>query len=247
MVTFLSISASGILALRFSREREPLRTLHRTVNRQKSTCRDTPGTGRPHAVEIASFLRGRASRTVRGDGRVIQLASLLGGHLRSAFALKDPAFGPNVGFFVFRLPLLEELRDLFLLILVLTALVTIAVYWARDAFNFRESPPRIPSRCAAHLSVLLGIFFIQRALSYFLARCELTLHGNGVVFGLRYVDHVLWQPGLWLLAALAIAAAGICVFNLRERGLRLPVAAAVLVFAPALVLNLLQPAMSRCG
>ena len=46
------------------------------------------------------------------------------------FAFKNPAFGLNVGFFVFRLPLLEELCDLFLLILVVTALVTIAVYWA---------------------------------------------------------------------------------------------------------------------
>ena len=128
---------------------------------------------------------------------------------------------------------------------MLTGLLTLAVYWARDAFDFRESPPRIVSRCTAHFSVLLGIFFIQRACSYFLARYELTLHGNGVVFGLRYVDHVLWQPGLWLLAALSIVAAGICLFNLRERGLRFPVAAAVVVFGPAIVLNLLQPAIEQ--
>ena len=76
------------------------------------------------------------------------------------------------------------------------------------------------SACAAHLSVLLGIFFVQRAMSYWLARYALTLHTNGVVFGLRYVDHVLWKPGLWLLVALSMVAAGLCLANLRERGLQ---------------------------
>ena len=33
--------------------------------------------------------------------------------------------------------------------------------------------------------------------------------------GLRYVDHVLWEPGLWLLVALSLVAAAICLANLR--------------------------------
>lgn len=66
-----------------------------------------------------------------------------------------------------------------------------------------------------------------------------------MVFGLRYVDQILWKPGLWLLVALSIVAAGLCLANLRERGLRLPVAAAVVVFGPSIILNLLQPAIER--
>ncbi len=58
-------------------------------------------------------------------------------------------------------------------------------------------------------------------------------------------DHILWQPGLWLLVALSIVAAGICVLNLRERGLRLPIAAAVVVFGPAIILNLMQPIIEQ--
>ncbi len=246
VVAFLAISVSGIVALYFSREAEPVRTLHPAGERVE--------------VNLPEILRGLGGRVPwkllvlcgaalvalfvaasESSGWQVYLKGIYG----TPFALKDPAFGLNVGFFVFRLPLLEDLCELFLLILVLTGLLTIAVYWARDTFDFRKSPPRIPSRCTAHLSVLLGIFFVQRAFSYFLARYELTLHGNGVVFGLRYVDHVLWQPGLWLLAALSIVAAGICVFNLGERGLRLPVAAAIIVFGAALVLNLLQPVIEQ--
>ena len=39
VVTFLAISVSGIVALRFSREREPLRALHRPAKRRRSICR----------------------------------------------------------------------------------------------------------------------------------------------------------------------------------------------------------------
>jgi uncharacterized protein len=143
------------------------------------------------------------------------------------------------------LPLLEELRDLFLAVVVLMALVTAAVYWARGALDFRESPPEISPACAAHLSFLLGLFFLQRALSYWIARFALTLHTDGVVFGLRYVDQVLWRPGLWLLVLLALAAAAICFANVREGRPRLPITAAIIVFAPSILLNLISPVIER--
>ncbi len=161
------------------------------------------------------------------------------------FGIKEQAFGNDVGFYVFKLPLLDDLRDLFLLVLLLAAALAAAVYWARGSIDFRESPPRISSGAAGHLSVMLGIFFLQRAMSYWLGRFELLLHSNGVVFGLRYVDHVLWKPGLWLLAVLAAAAAVLCIGNLRERGLRIPVIAAIVVFGPSLILSILQPIVER--
>ena len=74
------------------------------------------------------------------------------------FGRSDPAFGHDLGFYVFTLPLLEDWRDLFMLILFLTAVVTGAIYWARGALDFRESPPRI-SRGArrAFLRVARGL------------------------------------------------------------------------------------------
>ena len=66
-----------------------------------------------------------------------------------------------------------------------------------------------------------------------------------MVFGLRYVDHVLWEPGLWLLVALSLVAAAVSLANLRQRGLRLPVAAAIVLFGPAILLNLMQPVIEK--
>ena len=245
-VAFLAIWISGMIALRFNRERGRLHVL-----------------GRSHEmveVNLPDLIRALGDRVpwkllLLGGAAILALfaaqgeASSWSVYLKAlhgvSFGVKEAAFGLDVGFYVFTLPLLQELRDLFLMILVLTAASTTAVYWARGSLDFRKSPPQITSACAAHLSVLLGIFFVQRTMSYWLARYALTLHTNGVVFGLRYVDHILWKPGLWLLVALSIVAAGLCLANLREHGLRLPVAAAVVVFGPALILNLLEPAIER--
>ena len=245
-VAFLAIWISGMIALRLSRERGRLHVL-----------------GRSHEmveVNLPDLIRALGDRVpwkllLLGGAAILALfaaqgeASSWSVYLKALhgvpFGLKEAAFGLDVGFYVFTLPLLEELRDLFLMTLVLTAASTTAVYWARGSLDFRKSPPQITSACAAHLSVLLGIFFVQRTMSYWLARYALTLHTNGVVFGLRYVDHILWKPGLWLLVALSIIAGGLCLANLRERGLRLPVAAAVVVFGPSIILNLLEPAIER--
>lgn len=245
-VAFLAIGVSGLMAVKLSRDRERLRVVRRT--------------GEPAEVNLPELIRSLGDRVpwrilVLGAAAVLALFVAQGeagswdvylkGLYGVPFGVKEPAFNLDVGFYIFSLPLLEELRDLFLAILVLTAIVTGAIYWARGSLDFRESPPQISPASAGHLSVLLGFFFLQRAMSYWLARYALTLHTNGVVFGLRYVDQVLWKPGLWVLFTLALGAAALCLANLREGRPRLPIAAAILVFVPSIILNLISPVIER--
>jgi uncharacterized protein len=246
LVSFIAIGASGLLALGLSRDHERLHVVRRG---DQVTEVNLPELIRSLGDRIPWRLIMVAVAAVLGLFVASSEASSWDVYLRALhgvpFGVKEPAFGVDVGFFVFTLPLLEELRDLFLTILVLTAIVSGGVYWLRGALDFREAPPQISRACAVHLSVLLGAFFVQRALGYWLARYALTLHTNGVVFGLRYIDQVLWKPGLLLLVVLALVAAAICLANVREGGTRLPVAAAVVVFAPSIVLNLLAPTIER--
>ena len=246
LVAFVAICASGFVALRFSQERERPRIVRRSEEMTE--------------VNLPQLIRALGDR-VPWRLLVIGAAALLGlfaatGEASSwdtylkafdavPFGRNDPALGKNIGFYVFMLPLLEDWRDLFVLILFLTAVVTGIVYWARGALDFRDSQPHISRGAAAHFSVLLAVFFVQRAMNYWLARPELMLHSNDVVYGLRYVDHVLWEPGLWLLVALSLVAAAVSLANLGQRGLRLPVVAAIVLFGPAIFLNLIQPVIEK--
>jgi uncharacterized protein len=243
---FATILLSGLIALGLSHDRERLRVVRRTEEMVEINLPElirSLGDRVPWRLLVVAISAVLALLAAQGESA--SWDTYLKAIYAVPFGVKEAAFGKDVGFYVFTLPMLEDFRDLFLLILFLTTALTVAIYWVRGSLDFRESPPRITRGAGAHLSVLLGIFFLQRAMSYWVSRFELLLHTNGVVFGLRYVDHLLWKPGLWLLVALSIGAAVLCVLNVRERGLRMPVMAAVLVFGTSLVLNIVQPVIER--
>jgi uncharacterized membrane protein (UPF0182 family) len=246
LVAFAAIFASGLIAIGSSRDRERLRVVRRPDEMVEINLPElirVLGERVPWRVIVAGAAAVLALFVAQGEAATWD--TYLKGFYGVPFGITEPAFGKDIGFYIFTLPLLEEIRDLFLVLIVLSAAMAIGVYWARGSLDFKENPPRVTAGAAAQLSVLLGLFFVQRAMSYWLGRFDLLLHTNGVVFGLRYVDRILWQPGLWLLVALSLAAAVMCIVNAREGGLRIPVAAFVVVFGPALVMNFIQPVIER--
>ncbi len=246
IVAFAAIAASGLAAVGLSRDRERLHVVRRPEQMSEVNLPElirALGERVPWKTIVVIGAAVLAILAAQGEAASwdLYLKAIYG----VPFGLIEKAFGNDVGFYVFTLPLLEDLRDLFLLVIFLASAAAIAVYWVRGALDFRESPPRVAPGAAAHISVLLGLFFIQRAMSYWLARFGLLFHTNGVVFGLRYVDSILWRPGLWLLVGLSLVAALVCFSNIVDKGLRRPVIAAVIVFVPALILNFLQPVIER--
>ena len=246
LAAFAAIAGSGLIALGATRERERLRVVRRPDEMVEVNLPELIRTLTeriPWRILVIAAAAVLALFVAQGE------ASSWDVYLKAAFGapfkLTDPAYGRDVGFYLFTLPLLEELQALFLVILFLTAALSAGVYWARGAIDTRESPPRIGREPMAHLSVLLALFFLQRAFSYWVDRFGLLLHTNGVVFGLRYVDQFLWEPGLWILVLLSITAAAISLANLGPRGARLPIAAVALVFGPGLLMSFLEPAIER--
>jgi uncharacterized protein len=242
VVAAAALYLSGLIALRAMPDRERLRVVRFPEDlRQLSLPEVIRSLGEwvPWRLLIAAVALLLGIFVAAGEASNWDL------YLKAIYATKfgiiEPAFGRDAGFYVFNLPLLTELRALALLLIFLAAAIAAGVYWARGGLDFRETPPRISPAAVSQFSVLLGLFFLQRAYTYWLDRFDLLFHTDGVVFGFRYVDDVLWRPGFWLLIVLALAAAIICFSNLSAGGARRLVAAAVIVFAPGLLLNLLQP------
>ena len=246
VVAFGAICLSGLIAVRLSKDQEKLHVAHQSEERA--------------AVNLPDLIRARGGQApwkllVVGVSAVLAIfvaqseagnwTTYLKGIYGRPFGLAEEAFGNDVGFYVFSLPLLEDFLDLFLLLIFLAGALAAGVYWLRGTLDFRASASQISSSAGGHLTVLLGLFFLQLAAGYWLDRFELLFHTNGVVHGLRYVDHLLWQPGLWVLVMLSIAAAALCFYNLRERGFRYPIIAAVGVFGVALLMNVAQAVIER--
>ena len=233
---------SGSLALRYSPDRERLRIVRFPEDIQQLSLPDvirSLGERVPWRLLIGAVALLLAIFVAAGESSNwdTYLKALYG----VKFGITEPVFGKDIGFYAFTVPLLTDFRDLALLVIFLAAAVAAGVYWARGGLDFRAAPPTISRAAVAQASVLLALFFLQRAYAYWLSRFDLLFHTDGVVYGVRYVDEVLWRPGLWLLSALSIAAAVVCFTNLRPRGARRLVIAAVIVFVPAIILNLVQP------
>ena len=246
LFAFVAIATSGLAANRFSHDRERLRVVRRSDDMVEVNLPElirALGDRIPWRVLILGVAALIAIFVAQGESA--SWDTYLKAFYGVPFGVKEAAFGNDVGFYIFKLPLLEELRDLFLLILFFAAAIAAGVYWARGEVDFRESPPRISPNVIAHISVLVAIFFLQQAMSYWLKRFGLLYHTDGVVFGLRYIDAVLWRPGLWLMVALSLASAALAISNVRERGARRLIVAAIAVYAPMIVMTFIAPIVER--
>jgi uncharacterized membrane protein (UPF0182 family) len=155
-----------------------------------------------------------------------------------------PVLEHDLGFYIFALPVYGVVQDWALLIILLAAVSATAVYWGRGAINLEQRGPQLRASVIRHLSVLFLLFFLVKAGDYLLQRYALLLSDNGVVFGAAYTDVQVRLPLLMGLAGLSLLAAALCAANLVLLSIRVPVAAAVLVFgvslASAIVPSLFQ-------
>lgn len=152
------------------------------------------------------------------------------------FGRSDPLFGNDLGFYVFSLPVYELLKDWGVLIIFLSAASAVAIYVLRGEIEYHQTGyPRVSGAAIRHLSALLAIFFLIKAAGYILERYDLLTSNNGIVVGAAYTDVHLRLPLLIALAGAALIAAALCAYNIGLAGIRLPVAAAILLFAVSIV------------
>jgi uncharacterized protein len=139
-----------------------------------------------------------------------------------SFGEADPLLGLDVGFYVFRLPLLEDLARLAWAI-ALGALVAQAALLASlgvvNDWERRDDTTR--ARAAALLGWNLAALALAASAGYVLDRFRLLYASDGTVWGPGFVDARLVMPSLWLMAAIALAVAVLALVAVRRRDLRL--------------------------
>ncbi len=145
-----------------------------------------------------------------------------------------PVLGHDLGFYIFALPVYGLMRDWALLITLLAAMTATGVYWGRGAIILEQGVPQLRAPVIRHLSVLFSLFFLVKAGDYLLQRYALLFSNNAIVFGAAYTDVQVRLPLLIGLAGLSLIATALCTANLVFLSIRLPVAAAVLVFGVSL-------------
>jgi uncharacterized membrane protein (UPF0182 family) len=171
------------------------------------------------AYPAAAVVAGVISAQWRADGAWRLLALWAG---RNDFGVQDPLFHRDVGYFVFSLPLYQQVASWLLDTLAMAAVATVAAYLV--AGGLRTARPYIVVRAArAHLLMLAALGLVVVAWRYRLEQLTLALpHEGSVVPGASYTDVHVRLPARRVLVVLSLAGAVLCLCAARRRVPRAP-------------------------
>ncbi len=153
------------------------------------------------------------------------------------FNVRDPLFGHDIAFYMFRLPFWRYLHTWFTFTLIVTLLITTAYYYLNRGFDVFGTLTAFSPGVKPHLFLLGAVCMVLWALGYWLDRYNVLFIPNRIFTGAGYVETTVRLPGMYLLMALSLLTAGLLLWNIRGgRVLRAPlVSLSALVIASALV------------
>jgi uncharacterized protein len=121
---------------------------------------------------------------------------------------RDPLFGRDISFYLFRLPLISGVLGTLITLTFLSIVAVAVMYWMRNDITL---PPRRASakpRAARHLGVLMVVLFVLIAARlWIVATASLLYSTTGPLLGASYTDVHVALPGLYVSAIAALFAA----------------------------------------
>jgi uncharacterized membrane protein (UPF0182 family) len=136
------------------------------------------------------------------------------------FGSTDPQFHRDLSYFVSVLPFHLAVVNILTSIVVTCLVATLLAGYLYGALRLRGHGRKLSPALKAQVSVLLGVYLLLKAASYWLGRFQLTTSNRGPVTGLSYTDVHATLPGLTILAVLAAAFGLLLIANAWLRRLR---------------------------
>ncbi|MEP6754243.1 MAG: UPF0182 family protein [Chthonomonadales bacterium] len=153
------------------------------------------------------------------------------------FGTKDPVFGNDIGFYIFRLPFAEWLQGQLMFVVIASVIASILVYAGHRATEFASGGfPSVDAHVRKHLLVLASMLFLTFAWGLNQGRYSMLTDDNGVFFGAGYTDLHARLPLMNFNVILMFVLAGLCLNAMRTaKGCRVPIGSSVIV----ILINLL--------
>lgn len=142
------------------------------------------------------------------------------------FNILDPVFGLDIGFYAFQLPFYGFLFNFLLSLMILTIVLTFAVYVicsspikkvgdGETPVSYTLDLSGIMEKATPHISALLGILFFVIAFGISLMGYGLLFSQNGIVYGAGYTDLNIILPVLTLLTLVSAILGIVFLLNVK--------------------------------
>jgi uncharacterized membrane protein (UPF0182 family) len=147
------------------------------------------------------------------------------------FGQRDPILGHDIGFYVFTLPLLEQIHGILYLVVLLMAATAVAAYLFGEELGLDATRGIYLSRRATrHLGTLAALLLIVLALGAWLQIPQLLIGVSGNMAGATYTDVHARIPALRILIGAAVLSAILVVWQAFTSGRLRAVAAAAGIY-----------------
>jgi uncharacterized protein len=148
------------------------------------------------------------------------------------FGRTDPILGRDIGFYLFTLPLLENVHSLLFGLTLLTTIGTLAVYVLGEEVGLE--PVRgvfVSRRAVRHLAILGALLLIVLGFGAWLQIPQLLTTTAGNMTGPTYTDVHARIPAQWMLVAASLLGAALALWQAIGGGRLRPIVAAAGLYA----------------
>ncbi|WP_344239874.1 UPF0182 family protein [Actinocorallia libanotica] len=229
----LAVGANIVIAYRLRPAYRPVSVEQQGLERYRTAVD-------PHRKAVLFTLLG-AIGLFSGLSAAGQVGTWLAFMNRTPFGEKDAQFGMDISFFVFVYPFLRLILGFAFVMVVLSLLTAVAVHYLYGALRLQGPGDKASLSARAHLSVLVGLFVLLKAVAYWFDRWGLAYSERGRVTGPGYTDVSAVLPAKTILAAIALICAVLFFVNIWRRGMMLPGVGFGLLVLSAILLGGVYP------
>jgi uncharacterized membrane protein (UPF0182 family) len=159
------------------------------------------------------------------------------------FGEVDPQFHKDISYFTFTYPFQRFVLGFVLVVLILSLLASAVTHYLFGGVRLQTTGEKISVAARVHLSVLIGLVVLGKAVAYWLDRYGLAFSLRGIVQGAGYTDVHAVLPAKTMLAGIAVICAVLFFANIAVRNVLLPAGALGLLVISAIVVGGIYPAV----
>lgn len=178
---------------------------------------------------------------IAGASAASQWQTFLAWRNGGSFGQTDPEFKVDLGFYAFDYPWWRYLLSFGFAVVVIGLIVAGVTYYIYGGIRIQSPVEKVSGSAQAHLSLLLGLFVLLKAVAYFLDRYGLLIGDGSLFTGAGYTDINAQLPAKWILVFVALICAIVLFVNVWRRNWMLPGIGVGLLVLSAVLLSGLWP------
>jgi uncharacterized membrane protein (UPF0182 family) len=161
------------------------------------------------------------------------------------FGVKDPQFHRDISYFMFTYPFQRFLLGFAFTVVVVCLVIAALTHYLFGGIRLQtqDRVEKVIPAAKVHLSVIMGLFVLLKAVAYYFDRFGLAFSPRGKVTGASYTDVHAVLPAKTILLFISVLCAVLFIYNIRQRGWILPALSFGILVISALVIGGLYPTL----